>query len=90
MNNPQPLFSNGTVVQYNDEKKAQFKKYIMDNPDVHMGYLPMNSLYICSNPIWSNTHNTYMYHYEYGYGRTSEGTALETDILLCNDRLKLF
>ena len=70
-----PLFRIGQVVRYNAVKQAEFREYIAQHPGARMPTVPLR----ISNSYWSQDHNTWMYEYEYDW--TSEGYALETDLV---------
>ena len=70
-----PRFKKGQVVRYNANKQAEFRKYIKQYPGARMPTVPLRIW----NSWWSNTHATWMYEYEYDW--SSEGYALETELV---------
>ena len=72
-----PIFKNGDIVKYNSEKMSEFLNYAKNNPGAR---LPICKLKIYRDPEWSDKFNTWIYDYEYDF--TSEGSAIETDLVL--------
>ena len=96
MTHPAPKFQKGSIVRYTPEKRQELinmrKELQKQYPNENLGNQPIHNLLIYENPTWCSRHNCYIYNYEYGWGCTSEGSALETDLVAgdINDGFKLF
>ena len=88
-----PKFRKGQVVQYNQQKKKEFierrQEMLKCFSSKELGNQPIYNLLLYTEPRWSPGYNCYIYDYEYGFCCTSEGSALETD-LVCGDNSQGF
>ena len=79
---PKAKFKKGCIVKYNQKWKDKSIKRCNELRKLYgnIGELPHGRLIIYAEPLWNYTNNCYSYYYEYGWGGTHEGHALETDL----------
>lgn len=82
---PNPLFKKGDLVKFNQDFVNQMlknRKQLLEKgyKSKDLGELPIGPLFIWCEPRIIG--NTWMYNYEYGHSRTSEGSSLESNLIL--------
>jgi hypothetical protein len=78
-----PKFHKGQIVRYKREYVSKIKKQhdeMRANGHPPVGPHPFGNLIIYEAPQPNHSASTYMYYYEYNWGGTSEGAALEEDL----------
>jgi len=80
-----PLFKKGDLVKFNQDfvnQMLESRKKLLEKgyTSKDLGELPIGSLFIWSEPRIVG--NTWMYDYEYGHVGASEGSALESNLVL--------
>lgn len=80
---PKPLFKRGQCVRYCERRRQELTQYRQTvRGRRSLGDLPTYKLLIDEDPRWDPSSKTYVYNYQYGYCGTSEGAALQTDLVL--------
>lgn len=80
-----PLFKKGDLVKFNQDfvnQMLESRKKLLEKgyTSTNLGELPIGSLFIWSEPRIVG--NNWMYDYEYGHVRASEGSVLESNLVL--------
>ena len=84
---PRPRFCKGSIVRYNEKKKAEMRKSLSEmrrglgyHEQRNLGEQPFGRLIIWCEPRFNHRGNEWVYEYEYGPWGTSEGSARESDL----------
>ena len=88
---PKPKFHKGSIVKYSEKRQAELRRrlsQLRQGLDVHsyrnLGEQPFGRLIVWCAPSFDYKRNEWLYQYEYGPWGTSEGAALESDLVACS------